>query len=341
MGTEFAYGYKEKKGSGTERLNIVDGSFTPQRIFFGPWNDRWNFITENILIYSGTQYSPARYPAGPNAWADSIAIQGDGAITQDNTADNLIEYDRAIITVTYRSKITQTDDPDLSEEEKYKNGIYFEEELDTGIDYAQITKQAFISGDGSIIEPTRYFKIPLTTVDYQVVQPFVYTPNWLEIGSLGGFVNNICFIMPSGFVMPAGTALYLGPFGMTKVNVLNGGGINEGEEYPTPIWRLNHRISYNYRGHNVTINKDGKFVPITLTQSGFAPIPTSSLWPVFFGFAVGQSGPFPASTLTDIDFAWETIRELVDNNGVSYLDADVQTQMQSILSSVRSLGFRI
>lgn len=342
MATEFAYGYKEKQGSGTERLTIVDGSFTPQRIFEGPWKKRWDFINNEIMLYNGGDYSPAKYPAGPNAWASSINVQGVGAIAQNSGEDNLIEYDRAIITVTYKSeRYNQPNDPNLSDAEKYINQIYFEEELDTGNNYIDITTEAFVSGSGEIIEPSRRFRIPQPTVDYQLTEPFLINPNWLEIGTLIGAVNNICLIMPSGFVMPAGTCLYLGPFGMTKVNVLTGGGINDQEEYSYPIWKLTHRFSYNFRGHNITVDKNGKFVPVQLVSTAATPIPTASLWPIFFGWAAGNSGPFPAGTLTDIDFAWETVRELVDNLGFSYLDPDVQNHLNSIKTDVRSLGFRV
>lgn len=342
MATEIYAGYKEKKGSGPESYNVIEGSFQATRIFIGPWSRRHEFIFDYLLEFDGVDFFPRQYDAAPLAYVEEIEIEGlvGGA---DANEENFIEYDYAVITVTYRNKraTPPNKQQQQSDQERWINSVFLEEELDSDISIFLGERTEFRDEEGGnpldVVVPVQ---LPVITATIVVTNTFVVRPYWLEMGALAGSINERAFIFPSGFVAPKNTLRYDGPFGQTKVNVVTGGGINDQEEYPLPIWSISQRFSFDKHGHNTVIEENGDFKKIQKAD-GKPMFDEGNFWAIFYGF---DSARFVWNgwndTLDDIDEQWDIIVDHV-NNGGKYTDAVPSIAAATINGYVRALGFRI
>lgn len=341
MSCEFDYEYKEKKGSNPEKISFSEGGFEATRVWEGPYNDRFNFIYNYLVTYSSSsgRYLPQRYPVNIPAYLDEVTIQGVGAIRHNSTT-GMIEYDRAIITAKYKTKpYNQNDEEDQPDNERWVNKIFIEEEIDSNITIAQANKEEF-KDHGVIIEAGGPLNIPIITATIIITETFVMRPWWFEIGVMCGVVNSLAFITPSGFVCPKETLRYDGPFGVTKVNPITGGGVNDQEEYPLPIWRLSHRFSFDRNGHNSVMKPDGTFRRVE-NADGFAPLKSDDLYMIFFGIT-GSLNLWGATGFNRslIDASWAAIQNHINADPTnSYLDAEVLFEIENIKNYVRAMGF--
>lgn len=199
VGQYTSSGWKELTSRfGGEDFDIRTGIFKTSRVFLGPWEDRYQFVLNNILpraeiINNGLVYFPgASYPDFPRARASSIKITGRGKASQQGTSRQ-ISWERAEIEVMYDTNIIDA----TGNNEQPEDVQIFSEEFSGGVDVLEIPGEGIVDiNDKAIPEIGKFGKrIPIT--NYTITNYFVINPNFNLYEDKLGQINNIAFTAPS------------------------------------------------------------------------------------------------------------------------------------------------
>lgn len=200
VGQYTAIGWQELiKKSGDEEYDVRTGIFKAKRTFFGPWEDRFDFILENIipraeindnqLIY----YPGAVYPDFQTARATSIRITGHGKGAQEGTFRQ-VSYDWAQVEVNYDSSLqgesgSDPNDPDFQ---------IITEEFSGSVDVLEIPGEGIVNeADGNAVPEIGKFGKRIPTTVYTYTKHFVINPNFSLYEDKLGEINNVSFVAPS------------------------------------------------------------------------------------------------------------------------------------------------
>lgn len=262
--TNLPFDFKELRGSAEEDFDFKEGKWTTKRIFFGPWNLRFDFLNSLFsTIYGGGGNSvislPSYYPEAP--LLVPVRFSNRGRLTPGhNVSTDLISYDFVEITVTYESI-----DFDISGQGPQTNPnlsldfTYLTEEFTTRVEILQIPSQytkvsilpeeemrllaAVIGPDGSTPDPDQwdsYFKTQKrpgtnfyeTILDVTITEHYVPFPKWDKIFDAASKVNLVDIAFPSGRILKPESVLYHGPAGVRRTSIVG-----------SNAWEIQHKFS--------------------------------------------------------------------------------------------------
>lgn len=283
-------GFKEfAKESTTEDISFVDGSFKATRYFKGPWVDRFSFIEDYLfpeIVYSSnlTQYVlPGSYPDYQDAIVHTVKVTGQGVPTQAENGGPL--WERALVEANYETpnfNVPKGNPGSSNDQDNFLNRVFLEESIDAHGEFVSVSKSQIKEKDlNKFLFKDGFFL--LTTINATIVlrQVYIINPRWDVLPTLLGKVNSEPFITPAGFFCPKETLRYDGPFATTKVNVTNGAGEINGQDFPIPVWDISHRFEFKRTGWNKDI-VDGKFVDIVLKKGQKPLFELADLRTIFF-----------------------------------------------------------
>lgn len=258
-------GFTEFKDSITEEEFDwkAEGRAEFQRVFDGPWENRYRFIFDHImpLVFeaNGVQMfnSAAVFPFYPAARAYNAKISAK-LVCSGKDEDNVIKHRLARITVLYGL-------PVFVDESGGGGGgnndrLWVEETVESETEIHPLTARHFSSaynqssgsrhpsadqGGGADIlsKPlTEAGKIPYRIVRfvYKLKLPIVFFPRWADIDYCLNGVNRAPFITPSGLYAPPGTLRYDGISSVTKREL----------QTAALAWTMEHKFTYYRPGWN-------------------------------------------------------------------------------------------
>jgi len=122
-----------------------------------------------------------------------------------------------------------------------------------------------------------------------------------------GRVNGVVFITPSGRTYPKETLKYDGYSCSSKINVTNA----TGENFPMPVWDVQHRFSFDQIGWNKILEDGEKKEVRDKNDKRF--FKTSDLHLIFMGYGTGH--PFAFTDLDYIQTRLDNIAALLEVEG--------------------------
>lgn len=210
------YGYKELYGSGEEYFDFLVGGWKATRVFFGPWENRLDFL--DAIFYTVTQGSNAAiyvpgavYPEIANLIPTNAKIQGkldhsnEGALGQ-------ISYAAARIEIEYNSVIITTpggENPGGEPTDPETIPRFAQVSISGGIETLVVPGEELVDEDNNpLIDVRAVRQIPFGTIKvtfFHVINPIF---GYLEY--YPGLVNSGPFTLPNGLTYGAATLLYDG-----------------------------------------------------------------------------------------------------------------------------------
>ncbi len=292
-------GYKEKKGSGNESIDMLNGKFTVTRIFQGPYLDRIKFTktfinrTARSSLFGGTIRLPFQeHPKHKGLYAVSAEIKGilgaDKTIIDDS---DIFKYKTAIVTIKYQAlpfaQPNKGTGPSSDREEKPLFD-FVEESSDASLEIIQIPgEDIVIDGENQFDQGPKNHTIVYIHINLR--QPFVAKPHWDQMMSNAGKVNKDLFFTPAGKVAVPGTVRYDGWSDNIKIDAIGPRNF---------LWDISHKFVYNRIGwHNEWANGGFKELDNKIFEDG-------KLMQIFFG--LGGGGPVP-DLVTDVQDAQDAI----------------------------------
>lgn len=333
----FPHGYLEStKHVVTEQLNIISGKFTAIRHFFGPWDKRFNFIFEELLVptqYSGTTVLavPQAYPDLPVIHVDEVSITGEGKASV-NILTKAPVFDRANITVTYKAHNFQFAAESVTSVAAYQNNIFLEEEHDEYIEQINFSGDK-VKVDGVLGNADDKYVFQNSKGDLVLSQKFIISPDWISLDFMKGKVNGTVFITPAGIVYAEETLRYDGYSASSRINVTNGGG----EDFPLPVWDVEHRFSINKLGWNNRVNPDEWTKKVTVRDAeGVRYFRRANLNHIFLSF----SDTYDVVDTDYIQTRLEAIETLMETD-FPFGKPQYKIKLSEIRQKILDMGFRI
>lgn len=342
MAGSLAGGFGEFTGagndnSGEEVLNIVEGTGSHRRWFKGPWDTRYDFVEEELLVAAGT--FPARHPDNPLLFIHVIRIKGLGESSWDDD-NKKTTWERALVIAEYKTFEGSTggDDPDSGTPEDYAKQKFVEESADSNIELITIPGEEIKKeSDGLKLHMKGPFHRPFITESINIKIPRVLNPPWYAYNYLAGRINDSAFITPSGRAFQVGTLRFDGFTSETKINLnFNLTGVDE-DEIIAPFYTLNLKFEYNWHGWNRKFI-DGTWEDIQLSSNDNPLLVEDDLWTLFFGY--NPANGFNSGSLDDINTILASIRTSLET-GLSITDLSIRALMQSAQILIQDLGFKV
>lgn len=259
IGQYTSSGWKELTSRfGGEDYDIRSGMFKTSRVFLGPWEDRYQFILDNILprteiVNNGLVYFPgASYPDFPRARAASIKISGRGKASQQG-ASRQISWERAEIEVMYDTSIIDA----TGNSEQPEDVQIFSEEFSGGVDILEIPGEGIINAanDNAVPEIGQFGKrIPTTT--YTLTNYFVISPSFNLYEEKLGEINNVSFIAPS--VTKGPREVMFDSYSARRAIMLSG----------TRIWEVSKTFIFRKIKWDQLYDKDGSLITVRRRGGG-------------------------------------------------------------------------
>jgi len=216
-GKEIGYGFYEQDGSSVESLSPMEGEARAEKIYRGPYKNRWIFITNFIL---NNKIMRDQYPTYP-IYAESISITGERLPTNDGVR-GYIEYADAVIACSFKSYPATFFVGDGTEQEPEDNetATLFEEDGDTKTAYRELVDPFFTWQGGfgadpggnekKLVDLTKSVFWADTTINHTLAIPKQKNPKWLEIIKTTGQLNNEWVIFPNGMGFAPGHVRFSG-----------------------------------------------------------------------------------------------------------------------------------
>ena len=277
------FGYTEFVGAGTssgitESFNIADGSFSAQRFFTGPWDERFNFCLQYLFTpfaTGGSQlvgFRPKWYPDYKNSMVTNIEITGISK-PGHNDIPGQAKFELARITATYRSvpaTVTTLTAARAGSPQGTRETVtlFIEESIESDIELKTWSGENF-QLDGKKQHDKGWMAVPFVQLIITLKSVFCYNPDWEAIKQSLGKLHTrhptysaSNFKTPSGFEceseFPNQTLRYDGISAMTKVDVFSGEGTYNDNAYPLPIWEISHQFAYIPDGWNNERDENGE-----------------------------------------------------------------------------------
>lgn len=233
MGTadNLPYSFNEKDKSGNESWDLVQGSRELERIFEGPWANRYDFIEKylGIQLLDGNTALGNSHPLDIQAKPARLSISGIGS-TNIDTSTTFISYDRAIINVNYQrfpyALVGITGD----RSQDHPDFLYLSESFSSEIELLELEEKNIVlraggpAGDEKVT--TKKHQFPIHFLNYNINVPIhttIPTPeDYTDFDAsddfdliaaftrVNGQVNKYTVRTFSGLVFPAFTLAFQG-----------------------------------------------------------------------------------------------------------------------------------
>lgn len=272
-------GWIEKPIQGTqESIDINNGTLEAQRLFYGPWADRYNFLSNFLPTITATSENASLatrfyYPDIPHLMAYKASVSG--KLKPGNTGTNQqISYDTVEITVYYRADPTTfflTSGTWGSDPENPPPG---EAAYRTTYSWETVTELINFKGknvkdkDGQKQHDKGDVEFPLKLMNIKITYHDSTYPNVNGSFGISGKINNdSIFFTDLGAVFsafPAKTLRYDGSAGSMKIALRD---IVEG--VPDLTWEITHNLVYNpLRWDRIPIGIE----PVEVGQANATPV---------------------------------------------------------------------
>jgi len=288
MASSVLLGYREKKGSGDESINMLDGKFTVTRIFEGPYLDRIKFTktflnrtVRGSLFGANIRLPFQEHPKHKGLYATSAEIKGvlgaDKTIIGDS---DIFKYKLAIVTIKYQAlPFAQPNRGEGASNDQEEKPLFdfIEETSDASLEILQIPGEDIVEGGENQFDqgPQNHVQV---LIHVNIRQPFVAKPHWAQMLANAGKINRGLFFTPAGKIFPALTVRYDGWSDSIKIDAISPQSF---------LWDISHKFVYNRIGwHNKWIKGGFKELDNKIYEEG-------NLMEIFFG----QNGGGPAADL--------------------------------------------
>lgn len=226
-----------KQDNGQEDFDWYNGQVSAQRCFWGPWENRLNFITAwltYVVNADGTilvTNNSTEYPDIRGLVPLTASVRGWGAVSNTGSL-GMISFQKAKITIKYGIPPFGSNNGNNTQ----NNGNNDPYIPFTSMEGSVSTEVQVIPGpfkkDGSLIPGLNEIYLTLTKEDCSITQSMIPNPNWDSFANAAGTINSTTLYLPGNFTVAPARALYLGHNYRQKF-------LPDGSE----VWEIIHRLS--------------------------------------------------------------------------------------------------
>lgn len=222
------------KLSGIEEYDLTSHQQIATRVFRGPWASRQDFIRSLLPGVNEANgeinfSDPAFYPAINNLMATKVKVDGGGK-SFCTGPEGMIEYEEAILTVTYNYVIGSSGFPPVI---TYPFPNFTVVTGDISSELFTFQKEEIVNPDDPFDPPIKEFRFlcPLQPINIKIL--FHPNPKFTDSYAAAGKVNSGNFLVPKiNITCPTETLLY---HGMTYSE--------KGFIFGQQIWELDHKFT--------------------------------------------------------------------------------------------------